>query len=468
MMVPEAQLLAWLVDGQTALEAGQPVDAARAFAKVRDALPGDHSVALMLANAWGLAGRVADERTVLQRAWLQAVALDVPSRYELGTRLLAVGAAAEARACFATVVAEKPHDPAALGALAGATRAAGDPIAAWPIIEQALALAPALPALLLTAAQIRHALGDLTSALAWLDRADAVRPAHGPTQLQRSHTLLLGGISAAAWSGFEHRALPVAETGTRPWHGEPLTGQTIVVVGDQGLGDQFHFARYVPYLTARGAGRVTLTCHPSAVALFRASGFDAVPAGSAPAADWYVPLLSLPHWLATDRDMATDAVPYLRTAPVPMLTSPVSRTVRRLGLVWKGNPDFLATGLRDFDAVLLPSLMEIPNVEWVWLQYGERPAFHHRAMSVPPMSADWHETAVLLQSLDGVVTVDTSVAHLAGAMGLPGYVLLPYAPDWRWGLGKDRTAWYPTLTLLRQPAPGDWAGVVEALHGRLA
>jgi hypothetical protein len=330
-----------------------------------------------------------------------------------------------------------------------------------------------LPALLLTAAQIRHALGDLAGAVTWLDRADAVRPHDGPTHLQRGQTTLLGGISAAGWAGFEYRSLPRSLTGARDWHGEPLTGDSIVVLGDQGLGDQFHFARYLPYLARRGAARVTLVCHPSAVALFRASGFDAVPAGDAPPSDWSVPLLSLPHRLQLDADHASDAIPYLRVESpdimVPAATPANSAPGRRrMGLVYKGNPDFLATGLRDFDPALLPTLTSLPNIEWVWLQYGEQPPFHDPVVTRPAMSSDWLDTAALLQTLDGVVTVDTSVAHLAGAMGLPGYVLLPYAPDWRWGLGNDRTAWYPSLTLLRQPTPGDWQSVVAALRDRLA
>ena len=469
----DAQLLAWLTAGQGALEAGRPLDAAHAFAQVRLALPTDYSVALMLANAWQLAGRVAEERAVLQDAWrqvtAQTVVLDVPTTYELGTRLLAVGAAGDARGCFAMVVAHRPHDPAALGALASATRATGDPVAAWPLVQQALALSPALPALLLTAAQIRHALGDLSGALAWLDRADAVRPGHGPTQLQRGQTLLLGGISAAGWAGFEHRARPSGSHHARLWRGEPLTGHSIVVLGDQGVGDQFHFARFIPLLAQRGAREVVVSCHPGAVALFRASGLNAVAAGSAPACDWYVPLLSLPHVLGTDRDVASHGIPYLRTTPAGSVPpTVVPGAPRRLGLVWKGNPDFLATELRDLDAALLPTLLDIPNIEWVWLQYGEAPRFHHPALTVPPLSSEWLDTAELLASLHGVVSVDTSMAHLAGAMGLPGYVLLPHAPDWRWGLEGEVTPWYPSLTLLRQPAPRDWGSVVDELRRRLA
>jgi tetratricopeptide (TPR) repeat protein len=472
MPVAEAELLAWLLEGQAALEAGRSLDAAHAFRRVHHALPHDYSVAQMLANAWRLAGRVAEERRALQDMWALVVAhtmvLDVPTTYELGTRLLAVGGAEEARACFAQVVTQRPRDPSALGALASATRAAGDPVAAWPIVQQALALAPTLPALLLTASQVQHALGNLAGAHRWLDQADAVRPNHGPTQLQRGHTSLLGGISAAGWAGFEHRGLPAPRHDARPWRGEPLAGQSIVVVGDQGVGDQFHFARFIPLLAERGASRVVFSCHPGAVSLFRASGFDAMTADQVPPCHWAVPLLSLPHYLATDRNLAQHTIPYLRTSSTGAAPPPVvPGAPRRLGLVWKGNPDFLATGLRDFDAALLPALMDIPNIEWVWLQYGEAPTFQHPALTVPPLSSDWHDSAVLLATLHGVVSVDTSMAHLAGAMGLPGYVLLPYSPDWRWGLGQDVTPWYPSLTLLRQPTPKNWAAVVHELHQRL-
>lgn len=463
---------AWLVAGQTALDAGHHAEAAAAFSRVQDALPSEITAALMVANAWRLAGNSVAVRHALLSVFHQATdaasgpasidGADVTAIYELGAALLDAGAPSEARQLFERVVRKRPKDPAALGALAGATRADGDPQRAWPIVQRAMAIAPKQPALLLTAAQIRHALGDLTRARYWLDRAEAVRPAHGPTRLQRALTSLLAGPSAEGWADFEYRGLPTPPaTGAAAWHGESLEGQSILVTAEQGQGDNFQFVRYAAELSRRGASRVLVECHPSAWSLFAASGFDAVAKGEAPDTDWYVPMLSLPHWLGAGADVASERIPYLRTGVAPAPRSDRSR--RRVGVVWQGNPAFLATMLRDFDQTLLPRLLDIQHVEWVSLQYGVTGDALPTRVIKPALSHNWLNTAVLLNDLDAIVCVDTGIAHLAGAMGIPAFILLPFSPDWRWGLGSDVTPWYPAARLIRQRAPRDWTSVIEAL-----
>lgn len=461
-----------LASGLVSLEEERYADAAEAFARVQQAMPQEIAVALMVANAWRLSGNTVAERDALLQAYRASIeATDAATVYQLGAALLDAGAPTEARRCFERVVRQRPKDPAALGALAGATRAEGDPHKAWPMMQRAMALTAKQPALLLTAAQIRHALGDLTRARYWLDRAEAIRPDHAPTRLQRALTSLLGGPSAAGWADFEHRGLPTPPaTGAAPWHGEPLAGQTILITAEQGQGDNFQFIRFAHDLTARGAARVVVECHAGAVSLFEASGFDAVPKGHAPATDWYVPMLSLPHRLALGADAAKPRPPYLHTGAPRAPIDPASRTAgrRRLGLVWAGNPAFLATTLRDFDAALLPQLLDIDGVDWVWLQYGATPTVQHERLDTPTLSSSWLETAKLLETLDGVVSVDTGLAHLSGALGLPTYIMLPFSPDWRWGLGTDHTSWYPTAHLIRQSKPNDWASVVTQLRTVLA
>lgn len=464
MSLTEAEIVQSLTEGQLALEAERHAEAAAAFARARDALPGVTAIALMVANAWRLAGQVVREREALVAAFAHADRSDVDTLHELGTALLNAGAPVEAQACFAESAAQRPRDPAAWSALASATRAAGDPMQAWTHVQRALALQET-PAVQLTAAQVRHALGDLPGARQWLQRAERSRPGHGATRLQRAFTSLLGGANREGWSDFEQRPQPGSPNGARDWHGEPLLGHSIVVLADQGIGDHFHFVRYVHELTERGAARVVLACHRSTRSLFAASGFDVVTDDDVPPSDWWVPLLSLPHRLNVDREVFGERVPYLVSAGgrAPALPA-VAPGARRIGLTWAGNPAFLGTVLRDLDEALLPELMSWPGIEWVSLQYGaDRPA-GCEAMHMPPLSGDWLDTAALLATLDGVVSVDTSIAHLAGAMGVPGHVLLPFSPDWRWGLGAAHTPWYPTLTLVRQPSPRDWRGALDQLR----
>lgn len=465
----ESEIVECLTDGQRALEEGRHRAAALAFSRARDATPGVTAIALMAANAWRLAERVLEEREALLVALSMADRTDVASLYELGTALLRVGAPMEARTCFEVAVQHLPQDAAAWSALASATRAAGDPTTAWTCVQRALALRPHEPSILLTAGQVRHALGDLNGATDWLHRAATRRPGHATTELQRAFTSLLRGANAEGWEWFEARRRPVIPTGTREWQGEVLAGDSILVLGEQGIGDQFHFVRYVLRLQALGASRVVLACHRSTVALFAASGFDAVALDDTPPpTTWAVPLLSLPHRLRVGADVAAETVPYLRVPHTLASPSPSPASRKRLGLVWKGNPEFAATVLRDLDDGLLSSLTAIPDVDWVSLQYGQDiPPECTSAIAPMPPVRDWAETAGLLAQLDGVVTVDTSVAHLAGAMGLPAWVLVPHAPDWRWGLVDETTPWYPSVQLVRQPAPHDWHGAIQRLRAML-
>ena len=465
-----AQLATWLTAGQEALEAERFRDAATAFAQAARALPTEWSLHQMTANAWRLAGEIVRAREQLQVAFAEARPTEVEGLFALGSALLDSGAPTEARQCFDQVVVQRPRDPAALAALASARRADGDPEGAWPLIPRALTLAHKMPALFLTAAQIRHALGDTAGARQWLAKAEKIRPGHHLQQVQLAFSHLIEGASAPGWAAFEARGLPALPEGARDWHGEPLEGQTIAVVMEQGLGDLFHFVRYVRRLEARGPARVIVECPASTVSLLVASGFDAVPVGQLPPTDWAVPLLSLPMRLGSDADTASDIVPYLHTGDAPH--APRAYAPRhdppRIGVVYQGNPAFLSTVLRDLDAAALGALLALPQVRWVWLQYGVAPQAAAGAIEQPVLTGDWLDTARLLESLDAVVTVDTAVAHLAGATGLPVFVLVPFAPDWRWGLGREDCAWYPTARVVRQPASRDWAGALAALQTLIA
>ena len=463
-------LLQYLVRGQQALDAGHPSEAVLAFQAALQQAPDQLGVAFALANAQRLADDVVGARTTLVSASRQRPTTDIALDFQFGVALLDVGAAREAAAAFTRVMRARPHDPAPIGALAGARRAAGDPAAAWTFIVDALRRAPEQPAFLLTAAQIRHDLADVNGALDYLDRAERVRPGHQATRLQRAYTTLLKGPSREGWTQFESRALPVPRTSARAWHGESLANASILVTAEQGLGDQFQFVRFVRRLAAFSPSRVIVECHPHARALLVASGLDAVARGDAPETDWHVPMLSLPHRLLLDLDVDGALVPYLTTAPNasrPLNTRDPSRPLH-LGIAWAGNPAFAGHATRDFDRALLPSLLSISHVRWQSLQQGdlstkETLTFGAHALEPAPVLGDWSETAAQLGSLDGLVTTDTGIAHLAGAMGVPTWVLLQHVPDWRWGLHSTTTPWYPSLRLVRQTSPGDWSSVVAQL-----
>lgn len=462
-------LVECLIEGEAALERGDYPRALTAFSRAREAAPGESAVALMLANTHRLAGDTIASRAVLLSAFHTSPPSDPQQRYALGAALLDAGAPHEAADCFTAVTKALPKDPAALAALASAKRALGKPTEAWPLIQRALVSSTTHPAFLLTAAQIRHDMGDRKGALKWLDMADAVRGGHAPTQLQRAYTTLLGGASAEGWRLFEARPLPVPATAARPWTGEALDAASIVVTAEQGVGDQFQFLRFLKSLTERGPSRVVVECHADAVSLLASNHFEAVERGKPPETDWHAPLLSLPHLLGLGDEVLGEAVPYLRS-PAGIVTPPLPDApagTLKLGLVWAGNPSFSGRVTRDLDPSLLPELLSIPGVTWVSLQQGAIDPVVSAMLTgvhlLPPL-ADWGTTAAILSQLDGLVTTDTGIAHLAGAMGIRTWVMLQHVPDWRWGLTGETTSWYPTLTLVRPKAPRDWGSVVAKLR----
>lgn len=455
-----------------ALERDDLAGAVTAFESARTMAPSNASIALALANAHRLRGDVLRSRETLLDAHRHADLSDVADAHALGAALLETGSPVEAADCFSRVVQACPRDGGALAALAGAMRTAGDAAGAWPIVHRAIAASPDLPAVMVTASQVRHDLGDLRGALKWLDRAEALRPGHAATQLHRAYTMMMAGPSRAGWEQFESRPLPVPSTSARAWPGDApdapaisIEGASVLVTGEQGVGDQFQFLRFVPLLVARGATRVVVECHADAVSLLRANGFDAVPRGQPPETDWHVPMLSLPHRLGLHDDVLAQSVPYLRADAIGAREVSAGST-RRIGLVWAGNPAFTGRATRDLDLSLLPEITAIPDVEWVSLQHGaagdiELPGVTRAA------PRDWMDTARILAGLDGLVSTDTGILHLAGAMGVRTWAMLQAVPDWRWGLSGSTSAWYPSVTLLRPERPGDWRSVLHHLSEAL-
>jgi hypothetical protein len=260
------------------------------------------------------------------------------------------------------------------------------------------------------------------------------------------------------------------------WLGEPLNGSRILLHAEQGLGDAIQFARYAPMVAERGA-TVLLEVHRHLVRLMTTlPGVATVVARgqSLPAFDWQCPLMSLPLAFGTTVETIPTRVPYLaaqRDGPGPQRTTAAG--TQSVGLVWAGSPAHRRDQRRSIGLDLFTPLTQIDGLRWYSLQKGPAAA----ALSTPPpgldlidLARDIHDfadTAAIVANLDLVVTVDTSVAHLAGAMGKPVWILVPKPSDWRWMLDRDDSPWYPTARLFRQRTPGEWAPVVEQIHQAL-
>jgi len=322
-------------------------------------------------------------------------------------------------------------------------------------------------------------LNALPDALRCYDQAVARQPENPAPHWNRALAWLVSGNLTQGWREYEWRwrlaECPPRQFDRPLWSGEPLDGRTILLHAEQGLGDTLQFVRYLPMVAARG-GRIVLECQPSLCRLLAASFPDAavVAAGDPlPAFDVHLPLLSLPGVFGTTLDTIPASVPYLRVPDgIGSATGPFvpRRGAPAVGLVWGGDPAHRNDRQRSLDTGALRALLATPGVAFVSLQKGERARVLDRLgpeFGVIDRAADlgdFADTAAAMAQLDLVVTVDTSVAHLAGALGRPVCVMLPFAPDWRWLLDRRDSPWYPTATLFRQEAPGDWLAVV----GRIA
>ncbi len=247
------------------------------------------------------------------------------------------------------------------------------------------------------------------------------------------------------------------------WDGGDPGGRVILVHAEQGFGDTVQFARYLPAIARRG-GIPVLACEPPLMPLLRRLDGVTVVSKSAPLPryDAWIDQMSLPLVFATTLDTIPSAARYLTADPA--LIAARSQSLRRVGLAWAGNPLHRNDRRRTPPAEMFAP-ENFPGCQVVSLM-PDRTLPGIAAPSRP--LTDYAETAALIATLDLVITVDTSVAHVAGALGKPAWVLLPFAPDWRWLLNRNDTPWYDSLRLFRQPRPGDWRSVIGSVTAALA
>lgn len=269
--------------------------------------------------------------------------------------------------------------------------------------------------------------------------------------------------------------------GAIQWQGEPLAGRRLLLVREQGYGDQIQFSRFATRLRALGASRVQAWVSPGLGALIDSiDAVDAVTEGPPSPADFdlWCPLMSLPLLLGMDGPQAPDKLPYLRPparcAHWKQQIANWAKGKPTLGIVWAGNAGNSVDARRSLPTeVMLAMLGERQGRVALSLQLGnagmDQIETQCREGIIPllDMLPDFAETAGVIEQLDLVISVDTAVAHLAGALGKPVWLLLPAGPDWRWGTHGVTTPWYPSMRIFRQPTPGDWQSVVSDVQRAL-
>ncbi|MEO0852257.1 MAG: TIGR03032 family protein, partial [Cyanobacteria bacterium J06648_11] len=321
----------------------------------------------------------------------------------------------------------------------------------------------------------------LDEAIAYYERAVQIRPDFAKARHNLGMTLLQQGEFARGWEECEWRwqteqFTPFNAPHPR-WDGQPIAGKTLLVHTEQGAGDAIQFVRYLP-MAAERCGKVILVCTPNLIPLFeRVPGIAELrtPGEIAlDAFDTYVALMSLPYLFETRLDSIPRHVPYLdapaNADPPVLLPSGSQPDTLQVGIVWAGSTTHANDRNRSCHIEDFLPLFQVPGVLFYSLQVGDRAgeiatlpsAFPLKDLS--PQLKTYGDTAQVVRQLDLVISVDTSVAHLAGAMGKTAWTLLCYNPDWRWLLEIETSPWYPTMTLYRQPQPQDWNSVFQQVR----
>ncbi|MBN9561318.1 MAG: tetratricopeptide repeat protein [Alphaproteobacteria bacterium] len=467
---PQALYLHGLLD----LAAGRADRAASLLARAVEVRPSHTGARLALARARLEVG----QKNGAVDAAESALALD-PNQPEahflLGTALSALGRTEEAIASLVQAVARQPRHAAAHLNLGNAWADLDRFDEAERFCRAAITLDPALAEAHASLGFILTATGRLDDAVAACDAAIALRPDFAEAHWNRAVACLLAGDFAAGFAGCEWRKRHRRFHGGFPdlpgpsWMGEDLAGRTILVRAEQGLGDAIQLSRYLPRLVALGA-RVELVCDARLIPLLRTlpASPALTPQGMGlPRYDVWVDQMSLPRLFATTPETVPTPSGYLQADPAWAAAWRATLPEGcRVGLVWAGNPAHANDRRRSLPPGALAPLLEVPGQCFVSLQLGPRSV---EAAAMPGLIdptarlTDYAATAALVAALDLVITVDTSVAHLAGALGRPVWVMLPFAPDWRWMLGRDNSPWYSSMRLFRQERPGHWSGVVASV-----
>jgi tetratricopeptide (TPR) repeat protein len=414
----------------------------------------------------------------------------VEAHFNLGKALYVQGNINEAIERYQRVIAIRPDHAKAYNNLASTLHECGKYDQAIVHYQRALSLEPGNSEVFYNLGLVFRAQGYLDEAVTHYRRAVALRPDFAEAHTNIGQALLLSGRFEEGWKEYEWRwktsqmSGEVRDFSAPVWSGEAIGNRVLLLHAEQGFGDTLQFCRYVPLLSA--SARIVLEVHPPLVRLLsRLRGvLEIVARGDRlPLFDLHCPLLSLPLAFGTTLDTIPAAVPYLSADPTLAAAwrdRLDSLDGLRVGLVWASNPDSAQDAARQRDRRdksisldQLSLLAESKKLSFVSLQKAETAA-QTRKYPAGLVVHDWTDeledfadTAALVDGLDLVISVDTAVAHLAGALGKPVWLMNRFDTDWRWLLNRDDSPWYPQLRQFRQPAPGDWISVISKVRDTL-
>ena len=431
-------------------------------------------------NLGTLFGSLGDQKTAL--IFLEAAVALNPHVAEIhnniGNLYLDAGRTRSAVESYCRAIRLEPSLACYHNHLGNGLRLLGDLAGAERAVRQALELRSDYPDAHVNLGFVLEQQGKWDEAETCYRQAIRLRPDVAVAHTNLSQVLLRRGELLEGWKEQEWRwqwkgfTSPKRNFAQPQWRGEAVENSRVLLHAEQGFGDTIQMLRYVPMLARRGA-TVVLEIHPELKSLVEnLEGVSQLLARDEPVpeCDWQCPLMSLPLAFGTAMDTIPRESPYLTANPhAPVWLGRPMHGQLHVGIVWAGNPKNLVDHRRSLSLSVLSPLFDVEGVSFCSLQRG---VAYEEARACPfiaslPESADFAETAAAVSHLDLVITIDSAVAHLAGALGKPVWILLPSLSDWRWLTVQEHTPWYPSATLFRQDSQGEWSGVVQRVVAKL-
>ncbi len=462
--------------GNIYTELGQLENGLRAYQKALDLNPCIAELHFNYANVLKLKGKLKESVSAYQRAIVFNSNYS-EAYYNLGTLLQKQGKLEESVSVYQKVLAINPNYAEVYNNLGHMLHKQRKLDGAFQFYQKAISLKPDFVVAYRNLGDVLSQQGKIEQAIQSYDKAIEIQPDNAQSHHHRGMLLLLQGDFQRGWKEYEWRLkcndFPVEKRSfAQPvWDGSPLNGKTIFLYAEQGFGDTIQFIRYVYELTWYKVD-IIVECQSELLDLFRNIGIITqliVQGDALPDFDVHAPLLSLPRILGTDLESIPSKAPYLSARPVPVFSSNPNSKLK-VGIAWAGNSWHPNDDTRSVDLEQFTILFNVSACQFYSLQVGDRRNDIFKCnYSIPLIDlganfSDFSDTASAIIELDLVISVDTSVAHLAGALGKNVWVLLSWIPDWRWLLEKEDTLWYPTMRLFRQTRNGDWESAFQQLQ----
>ncbi len=397
--------------------------------------------------------------------------------YNLGVSLHERGQLDKAIQLYQMAVAHEPNFAEAYLNLGIVFKEKGQPDEAIQCCKKAIEIRPDYAMAYYNLGNAYVLKGQFDEATKFYQKAIEINPDYAEAHWNIALLNLLSGNFKEGWKGYEWR-LELEDVSPKRnflqplWDESNISGRIILLHAEQGFGDTIQFIRYAPLVAQRGA-KVIVECQKELTTLLKNVGGiqDIIAHGEQlPEFDVHCPLLSLPLVFGTTLETIPEKIPYISADPTLVKKwrekIVLDNSKFKIGLVWAGDPRLKDDRTRSCSLEIFAPLTQFEDVIFYSLQKGEaanqakNPPKNMKLIDYTDEINDFSDTAALIENLDLIISIDTAVAHLAGALGKPVWTLLPFVPDWRWMLNREDSPWYPTMRLFRQPSPGDWEPVI--------